>query len=408
MKVLEINATYGYGSTGLIVRDIGELLKKNGDEVRFAYQTGQCDKTVGYHIGNPLDWKGHALFTRIFGKQGWGSKLATSKLLSYIDAEKPDVVHLHNLHANYINLPMLLKYLAKLNIPTVVSLHDCWYFTGKCCHFVLSKCQRWQTGCGHCPKIKEAPSSVFFDRSAEVAKEKRKLFQSIKNLTVVGCSKWISDMAKESFVFKDCNIEQIYNGVDTDIFNIKNRSECREKYRIHADYVMLGMANKWLDERNSDVFKSIVSKLSKNEVLILVGCTEVQKKAVEMYSNVIAIGFVSKREEMADYYNLSNVFVNLTFEDTLPTVNMESIACGTPVITYNSCGSPELVQEGKTGYIIEQLDDSALLKTWDRIKQGAIQRSDCREIGSRMFNKNDRYEDYISLFKRLLQKGDYN
>lgn len=408
MKVIEINATLGFGSTGLIVKDIGELLKRSGHEVRYVYQLGDGNPSECYRVGRPFDWKIHALFTRITGMQAWGSKNVTKKLIKYLNSEKPDVVHLHNLHSNYINLPILLKYLVEKNISTVVTLHDCWFFTGKCCHFASAFCNAWKTGCGKCPKLKEAPSSVFLDNTSLVAKEKAKLFQGIHNLTVVGCSKWISDLAKESFVFKNCNIEQIYNGVDTDIFNIKNRSECREKYGIHADYVMLGMANKWLDERNSAVFELIVSKLSKNEVLILVGCTEVQKKAVEMYSNVIAIGFVSKREEMADYYNLSNVFVNLTFEDTLPTVNMESIACGTPVITYNSCGSPELVQEGKTGYIIEQLDDSALLKAWDRIKQEAIQRSDCREIGSRMFNKNDRYEDYISLFNRLLKKGDYN
>lgn len=401
MKVIEINATYGYGSTGLIARDIGELLKKNGDEVRYAYQMGDCAPSEGHQIGSPADWKLHALYTRLLGKQGWLSIGATRKLLKYMDQEKPDLVHLHNLHANYINLPMLLKYLAKKNIATVVTLHDCWFLTGKCCHFVSAGCTRWKTGCGHCPKQKESPGSLFFDRSAEVAKVKRELFQNIKNLTVVGCSEWIADIAKESYVFQDCRVEQIYNGVDTDVFAPMNRQECKQKLGISAEYVMLGMANKWLDPKNRKVFETVAANLQGNESLVLVGCTDEQKKIMESYSRVTAVGFIKERKVLAEYYNAADAFVNLTFEDTLPTVNMEAASCGTPVITYDSCGSPELVKEGETGYIIPQLDSKALLNSWYKVREGEIKRSVCRQFGFEMFSKKERYKDYTALFSRF-------
>ena len=405
MKVIEINATYGYGSTGLIVRDIGELLKKNGDEVRYAYQMGNCAPSEGHQIGSPADWKLHALYTRLLGKQGWLSIGATRKLLKYMDQEKPDLVHLHNIHANYINLPMLLKYLAKKNIATVVTLHDCWFLTGKCCHFVSAGCTRWKTGCGHCPKQKESPGSLFFDRSAEVAKEKRELFQNIKNLTVVGCSEWIADIAKESYVFRDCRVEQIYNGVDTDVFAPMNRQECKQKLGISAEFVMLGMANKWLDPKNRGVLETVAENLTENETLVLIGCTDAQRKELDSFSNITAVGFIKERELLAAYYHSADAFVNLTFEDTLPTVNMEAISCGTPVITYDSCGSPELVQEGKTGYIIPQSDSKALLKRWRDVQAGMLQRHICREIGLNMFGKIERYDEYLSLFSRCVSGG---
>jgi len=404
MKVIEINATYEYGSTGLIVRDIGRLLEQNGDEVRYIYQFGSCDVINGYRAGSHFDWKFHALYTRITGKQAWASKVSTKQLLNYLNHEKPDVVHLHNLHANYINLPMLLKYLAKQNIATVVTLHDCWFLTGKCCHFAATGCERWKIGCGSCPKRKEKPRSLFCDASHLVAKKKAELFHDINKLTIVGCSKWISNIAKESFVFKGCDVTYIYNGVDTTVFAPKDRTECIRKLGITAKYILLGMAGKWLDERNREVFKTVLSKLSQDEVLVLVGCTDQQKQFLNNYHGVIAVGFVNDRELLSEYYNIADVFVNLTFEDTLPTVNMEALSSGTPVITYDSCGSPELVLEGQTGYIVKQADVLSLIKAIVAIKDKKINRVTCGAEAIRHFDKNINYQQYLRLFRQLVEK----
>ena len=135
MKILQINATYGYGSTGLIIKDIGDAVTTSGNEALFAYQSGCAPKDISYVVGNLFDWKLHALFCRLFGKQGYYSSFATKRFIKHLDKTRPDILHLHNLHSNFINLNMLLDYLGKKDIPTVITMHDCWYFTGKCFHY---------------------------------------------------------------------------------------------------------------------------------------------------------------------------------------------------------------------------------------------------------------------------------
>ena len=171
MRVLQINANFGFGSTGLIVKDISDQIEKEGSEAFCAYQKTNTPVNNGYQIGNKFDWKLHALFSRVFGRQGYYSYFSTKSFLKYIDKIKPDVIHLHNLHSNYININLLFKYIAKKDIPTVITFHDCWFFTGKCFHYVDVSCDRYKTGCGKCPKKKAPPKSLFFDFSAQVLKD---------------------------------------------------------------------------------------------------------------------------------------------------------------------------------------------------------------------------------------------
>lgn len=405
MKVVQINAVYGYGSTGLIVKDIAEAVEADGGEARIAYQYAAPIPEDGFRIGNKIDWKLHALYTRMTGKQAFASRAATKRLLRYLREEKPDVVHLHNLHANYINLPLLLEYLTEEEIATVITLHDCWFFTGKCTHFAAEKCEAWRSGCGNCPKQFEPPASLICDASAEVLQKKVELYERMPKLTVVGCSKWISDLAKKSRALKNCRVTQIYNGVDTAIFAPMDREKCRSRYGIKADFVILGMANKWLDQRNQNILNKISRQLQENELLILIGCSEEQKKIASGYDRVRAVGFIEKREELAEYYNAADVFCNLTFEDTLPTVNMEAISCGTPVITYDSCGSPELIENGNTGYVIRQLDQTELEKAFQNIRSGTISRKACRSYALNFFEKTARYQEYLNLYRSFTSQG---
>ena len=147
MKVLQINAVYNMGSTGRNVKETAEYIKAQGIESRVATSAGSINDEEVYVIGNWLDKKVHALCSRFFGMQAYFSKQSTKKLIKWIKKQNPDVVHLHNLHANYIHLNELLKYLAKADIPTVITLHDCWFFTGKCSHYTVEDLIR-QKQCG--------------------------------------------------------------------------------------------------------------------------------------------------------------------------------------------------------------------------------------------------------------------
>jgi len=394
MRVLQINAVYGFKSTGIIVKDIEELLQNNGDECFIAYQTAINPPKNSYKIGNKLDYKLHALLARLFGKQAYFSKAATKGLLKYIDKISPDVVHLHNLHSNYLNLNMLCDYLSEKNIKTVYTLHDCWVFTGKCTHYAGVKCDKWQTTCGNCPLNKAEQPSLFFDATSFVLKDKTNHLNKIKDLTIVGCSEWIKGEAEKSLLTpKDITV--IYNGVDTEIFK-PHKTNFKEEYGITEDFVIMGMADKWCLKENQAAVEKIIAN-NKESKIVIVGCKEEQKELFKQYSNVLPLGYVKDREKLADIYASSNVFINLTHADTLPTVNMESICCGTPVITYNCCGSPELLDEN-SGFVVNENDIDDILEKEEAIKKAPPQ-IDILAAHKR-FDKNTCYKGYLEVYKK--------
>lgn len=401
MKVLQINATYGYASTGLIVKDIGDMLEKNGEEAFFAYQSCIKKPLKGYQVGNKVDWKMHALFCRFIGKQGYFSKKATKNLIKHILTIKPDIVHLHNLHSNYIHVNLLLDFLYKANIATVITLHDCWFFTGKCFHYADIGCERFKQGCGNCPKKNTAPRSLFFDFSSNVLNDKYVYLSKIPKLSIVGCSKWVCNEAKKG-ILKNFNITQIYNGVDISVFRPYDRNILKEKHGKNSFYI-LGMANKWLSAENKNLLNSIKRVLNDKLKLVLVGCEREQLEKLKKENKyIIAVGFIKDRIELAHYYSSADVFVNVTHADTLPTVNMESICCGTPVITYDSCGSPELILEG-CGKVVKECNINGLITEIfninKKISSGDLKKS--REI----FDKNNCYDKYLTLYSSLVEEG---
>ena len=400
MKVLQINAVYGFASTGIIVKDIENLLVNNGHTSYVVYQSAINPPKNSYKTGNKLDWKFHAVYSRIFGKQAYASKFATKGLINYIKSIAPDVVHFHNLHSNYINFNMLCDYLAKSKIPVVITMHDCWFFTGKCTHYAAVKCDKWQTTCGNCPQNKNEQPSLFFDNTAKVLKDRTSRLNKLNNLTLVGCSNWIAGEAKKSLI-KNAEIRVVYNGVDTSIFT-PHESNFRKENNIEGDFVILGMANKWCLDINKNAVDRIIRE-NQDSKIVIVGCNDEQKNSFKQYENVICLGFIKDRNKLADVYSSSDVFVNLTHVDTLPTVNMESICCGTPVITYNCCGSPELI-DSDSGFVVEENDIESLLQKIKQIKENPSQFNvkDKQE----KFDKNTCYNKYLDIYNQLLKADE--
>ena len=399
MKLIEINATYGIGSTGRIVLDLEAEAKLNNIDVGVAYQSADRVAVCGFKVGNRLDRAWHGLMTRVKGRQGYNSRGATRKLVKWLDKEKPDIVHLHNLHSNYINLEILLTYLAKRDIATVITLHDCWFFTGKCFHFVESGCDRWQTGCHDCPRNKLDIKSLFTDASARVWADKKRLYEAIPRLYTVGCSKWITSLAEKS-ILSSGKVLQIYNGVDTDVFR-PMVTDFKSRYGINGKFVSVGAANKWLLPENRELFDSYLKTKKNDEALVLFGANEEHKRAVAGLDGVLALGYITDKADMAELFAAADVFINPTHADTLPTVNMEAAACGTPVITYDVCGSPELVNDGVTGFVIPEGDTVGVLVAKEAIRGGKISRDVCREHALSNFDKNENYKKYIELFKEI-------
>lgn len=401
MKIVQINATYGCGSTGNIVKSIDYMLKNEGHESFVAYQKSNELINNGYKIGNIIDRKFHAVWTRIIGKQAYASRLVTNKLIKWIDEQKPDIVHLHNLHSNYINLNMLLTYLDRNKIVTFLTLHDCWFFTGKCFHFVESKCYKWQVDCKKCLRKRKDIPSLFIDNSAKVLSDKKKYFDKMNKLIVVGCSDWICNQARKS-ILNPHKIYRIYNGIDVNIYR-PIESNFKNRYNLRNKHLYLGDANKWLNSENIQIFKLFVEDLLIDEMLILFGCNKSQLEFLKSWKNVIGISYTTNKIHMVELFSSSDIFINLTLADTLPTVNMESISCGTPVITYDSCGSPELVDHGRTGFVIAKFDYESLIKYKEILKREKIFRTQCRNIAKERFDIEANFAEYIKLYKESLE-----
>ena len=393
MKILQINSVCGVGSTGRIATDLYKVLEEQGHECKIAYGRGTAPKGIdSIKIGSNLDNYMHVLKTRVFGKHGFGSVSSTMKFIEDVKEYDPDIIHLHNIHGYYINIEILFNYLKEANKPVIWTLHDCWAFTGHCAYFDYVGCDKWKNGCNKCPQKEGYPTSKVFDNSKLNYEKKRELFTSIKNMTIVTPSKWLANLVKESFLGK-YPVEVINNGIDLEVFK-PTESDFRERYNLQDKFIILGVASVWEERKGLKYFIELSKELSADYKVVVVGVTEKQKK--ELPNNILAITRTNNVKELAEIYTAVDVFVNPTLEDNFPTTNLEALACGTPVITFNTGGSVESI-DNKNGIVVYEKDLNALKKAILKINNNILN----YEIKSEIYNKFDRYKDYIELYHKL-------
>lgn len=403
MKLLQINSVVNSGSTGRIAEEIGQLAIKNGWKSFIAYgRNDRPSESQSIKIGNDWDIKWHGLQTRLFDRHGLASTNATKKLVEKIKEIKPDIIHLHNIHGYYINIEILFRYLKDANIPVVWTFHDCWPMTGHCAHFTFVGCDKWKTQCYSCPQKKDYPGSYFLDRSKQNYTQKRKLFTSVNDMTIVSVSNWLADIVKQSYL-KDYPIRVINNGIDVNVFSPQRGDGIRLKYGLADKFILLGVATEWGRRKGLHDFIELSKILKDDEIIVLVGLKEDQIKILP--ENIIGITRTESTQELAEFYSSADVFVNPTWEDSFPTTNLEALACGTPVVTYHTGGSPEALTP-KTGFVVEQGDLASIRKAIDTVKSKgkAFYSAACRERATKMFNKNDRYAEYLQLYEQMLSE----
>ena len=394
MKVLQIN-TFGNLSTGKIAVDIYRTLRAHGSEGAVAFARNEVPGDVpSFKIGNPLSVYTDGVLTRLTDKAGHYSKGATEKLIKQIKEYDPDIIHLHNLHGYYINVPMLFDYLKEADKPVVWTLHDCWAYTGHCCYYSMAGCDKWKlTGCSKCPQKKAYPASIFKDNSSRNFSEKNQMFHSVKNLHLVCVSKWLDNELRASFL-KDIPSRVIYNGIDTSVFKPCS-GNFRIKYDVGDKRIVLGVASTWDTRKGLADFIGLSKILDERYKIVLVGLNDKQKASLP--DNMLGIGRTDGPKELAEIYSASNVLFNASVEETFGLPNVESLACGTPVVAYNCTGIPETMTEND-GYIVEPHD----LKTV-ALKIGEICDAGKRiEVSSFRFPKDKTYEAYMKLYEELV------
>lgn len=402
MRISHINAVYGYGSTGIIVRDLQSLCRQAGLDCEVVYSKSQGVVENGFQIGNAFSDKLHALLTRISGKQGYFSWMPTMRLLRHYDECKPDIIHLHNLHGSYINLPMLLRYAAKNDIPVVVTLHDCWFYTGGCSHYTHSNCFRWKESCGNCPQRNWEFRSLIYDASRTKLLDRERLFGSIRNLTAVGVSQWIVDEASYK-VFRNARRVTIHNGIDTDFFHPVD-SEFRKKFNLDGKFVILAPANKWFLDINCQTFDYFARHLTDDMRMVFIGKNVDTSRLTDKMLN---IGFVSSRKEIRAIYSVCDVMVNCSREESLSLLNIEVQSCGTPVVTYANTGVRETV-DNKCSFAVENGNPQAAWNAMMNIREKgkAYFSASCQQWTRQKFDANRNYRKYIDLYRQITDSSN--
>lgn len=359
MKLLQINGGV-FGSTGNIMFGIAKKAQEAGIETLCvspvtATNKNREPKYPYIKIGSYNSRRTSVMLSRITGYNGCFAYFETKKLLKTISDFAPDVIHLHNLHDSYINLPMLFDYIKKHKIRTFWTLHDCWSFTGHCVYFTIANCDKWKSGCIGCPNYKEYPSSLF-DNGKKMFRLKKKWFLGAEDMTLITPSMWLHDLVKQSFL-KDYPAVVVNNGIDLDVFK-PTESDFRKKYGLEDKKIVLGVSFAWGERKGLDVFVNLASRLPENYKIVLVGTDKNVDDSLP--DNIISIHRTQNQSELAEIYSAADVFANPTREENYPTVNMEALACGTPVVTFRTGGSPEIIDD-TCGSVVAYNDKDAML-----------------------------------------------
>ncbi|MDG6246507.1 glycosyltransferase [Glaesserella parasuis] len=399
MKILLLNSVYNFGSTGRIVKDLKYIIQSQGSDGVIVYGRGKkiLDDNI-FKIGSDLDFRLHVIYARVTDKAGFASSSYTKKMIKKIKEYDPDLINLHNIHGYYLNIELLFNFLREYNKPVLWTLHDCWAFTGHCAHYDAINCQKWQKECNDCPQISEYPKS-FIDNSLNNFHRKRVLFTSLKNLYLVTPSIWLRNEVGKSFL-KQYPCYTIANGIDLEQFK-PNSHHFKQSRCINNDRLkILGVASVWNKRKGFADFIKLSNLLDTDKYeIIMVGVTLKQKKYLERY-NIHAIERTDSVSELASLYQAADIFFNPTYEDNFPTTNLESLACGTPVLTYNTGGSPECLTD-KCGVVVEKGELEHVVFHINHWKSYQWNRNDCIEQAKK-FDKFMKFEEYYKLYNKIL------
>ncbi len=392
-RLLQINVCSNVLSTGKICEDIAKVSQNAGWDTYIVYNSnGKPSVSNEIPIGSKANKFFHYLQYRLFDNEGLNSQKQTKYLLRRIEEIMPDIIHLHNIHDHWLNYPLLFNYIADRNIPVVWTQHDCWAFTGGCMYFDFSNCERWKNGCVGCP---ERRGLLVKNRARKNFELKKLLIEKIPSITFVPVSNWLGDLMKQS-VQKNRPIITIHNGVDISQFRPVT-SIAKTKFKV------IGVAAVWDARKGLDDFIKLRNILPSEIDIILVGLTS--KQIESLPKGFVGICRTSSVEELVQLYSDADVFVNPTYADNFPTTNIEALACGTPVITYKTGGSPEAIDE-ETGVVVEQGNLTALAEAILRIKEEPLSSETCRKRAVLYFDKDKSFKQYLNIYNELINKNE--
>lgn len=405
MKILQINVTYKQGSTGKIVADLHTVLQSEGHNSVVCYGRSRQDKEQNvFKIGSDFAGRLNSLWTHFSGLPYSGAYTSTSKLISIIKDEQPDIVHVHVINGNFVNIARLLNFLKRQRIRTVITLHAEFMYTGGCGH--AYECEKWKTGCGHCPHLRDATQAFFFDRTHEAWQRLSDAFEGFDNLALVAVSPWLADRARQSPFLAGKQIVVIENGVDTKqvFFPVDSRA-LRNKFGLLDTQVLLHVTAAFstkLGHHKGGWFILELAKRLHNEPIkfLIVGNRHISE---DLPDNVLNLGRTENQQELAAYYSLANLTILTSKRETYSMVCAESLCCGTPVVGFKA-GGPETIALPEYSKFVEygNLDElESAIRRWLQ-KKRSFGTSSLAEIAEQRYSKEKMFREYLSIYTDLL------
>jgi len=405
MRVAHINVTSGL-STGRIATDICEVLGELGHKGLLCYSRGYPPQTTpGYHIGNRVDVLAHALGARALDRAGFYSRRATRKLVKQLALYKPDVVHLHNLHGYYLDIRTLFAYLAKCGVPVVWTLHDSWAYTGHCAYYAMARCDRWRTCCGHCPRLRAYPASVWLDQSERNWKEKRRIYEAVPNLTIVTPSVWLGKEVRHSFLGKR-SIHVIPNGIDLSAFRpcdepdlIRDIVKRYSLEELGDRHMLLSVASQWEERKGLRDLIALADILRDDMMIVVLGLSP--RECRELPQTMLGIPRTQNLRELRALYTAADICLSLSHEETQGMTLLEALACGTQVLCYDATALPETVTP-EVGLVVPEGDIKAVALACARLCDRPKAPEACR-ARAEQYEKRRQYARYVGLYETLHQ-----
>ncbi len=395
-KLLQINVTANWGSTGKIAEQIGTCAMSHDWESYMAYgRMMNPSQSLLIKVGSRLDVYKHYVENLVLDNEGLASRSATRRFLRKIEEIKPDIIHLHNIHDHWLNYEILFKYLNTTDIPILWTFHDFWAVTGHCAHFIRAKCDKWQIECKSCPLSKS-----LIDRSRRNFLLKKKLLLANNNLHIVAVSEWVRGLVKKSFLSGN-DIKVIPNGINLNVFRPQPKSETEAMYE--GKFIIMAVASQWKSGKGLNDYIAMSSLLKDDELIILVGVDENTKKSLPV--NIIGISRTNSQNELALLYSRANVVTSFSSAETFGLTIVEAFACGTPVVAYNNTAQATLVNED-TGYLVPTGDYIAAYLAIQSIRQKEKSHySDaCLRLVAECYDERQCTEKYINLYNDILKK----
>lgn len=407
MKILQINCVYRKGSTGKITYDIHSQLKSAGYESVVCY--GRGDKILEdniYKTCSEFYAKLNKLGSMISGIMYGGCFFSTQKLISVIERERPDIVHLQCLNGYFVNIYRLIAYLKRNHIKTVLTLHAEFMHTGNCAHSL--ECEKWKTGCGHCPRLKKETGALLLDRTAASWKKMQKAFDGFgDDLVVTSVSPWLKRRAMCSPILSSFKHKVVLNGLDTEVFRVRNFKKLKELHGLTNEKIIFHATPRF--DNNPENIKGgkyvieLAEKLNELNVRFLVAGD--YEPEIKVPNNVILLGRITDQKVLAQYYSMADVTLLTSKKETFSMIVAESLCCGTPVVGFEA-GAPEQITIKDYSDFLKHGDMEELQKNVMKWMSRRVNPKLISEQAHKKYSKEVMFQKYFAAYRGLINESE--